>query len=168
MRWREDPTRGERPRPDAHVRPFRADDAELLHIIQGLCLQDLASHYTARHIAAWTASISPQSYGGALAAGEHILVAEMQGAIAGYAAWLGDELRATFVVPPAQGMGVGSLLVDNCTFDARSAGTPIRHVCATLNAIDFYRGLGFIPAEPGFHELNDVRVPYRLMTRPPQ
>lgn len=145
---------------------MRANDVELLHIIHTLCLRDsLSSHYTQQHIDAWTGAHGLQSYRDALDEGDHFLVAEMQGQIAGYASWGNGELTSTFVVPAAQGLGVGTLLVDSCTLDATTNGTPILRVRATLNAIDFYRGLGFFSAEPGFHEKNNVRIPYQLMVR---
>ena len=167
MKWREEIGRGGEARPVAHVRPLRAADLALLPTMHALCVrQGLASHYTPQHIAAWIQAHDDQHFSDAIEAGEHYLIAEMQGALAGYASWRAGELRSTFVAPAAQEMGVGTLLVDNCAFDARAAGTPIRQVCATLNAIGFYRALGFQTTEPGFHEEGGVRLPYQMMVRP--
>jgi len=162
MRWREDPTRAQRPRPDATIRPALPEDAELLPIIRAACLQQcLGSHYTRQHIAAW---LEADARGNGETPGQ-IRVAEMQGAVAGYAAWDGDELLATFVVPAAQDMGVGTLLVETCMNAAANRGGHISRVRATLNAVEFYRALGFLPTEAGFHEAGDVRIPYQLMVR---
>jgi N-acetylglutamate synthase-like GNAT family acetyltransferase len=169
MILREDPARGEPPRPDAHVRAIRPDDVPLLQMIKDICLrEDFPSHYTQQHIAALAGANGERAFERAMARGDQFLVAEMQGAVAGYASWAEDELLSTFVVPPAQGRGIGSLLVDACALDARTAGQPILRVRATLNAIDFFRSFGFLPTEPGFHEVAGTRIPYQLMVRQPQ
>lgn len=169
MNLREEPTPGERPRRDAHVRSLRPDDVALIQMIKDICLrEDFSSHYTAQHIAVLAGANSERAFERALARGDQFLVAEMQGMVAGYASWAEGEILSTFVVPPAQGQGIGSLLVDACTLDARTAGRPILRVRATLNALDFYRSFGFLPTEPGFHEIGGTRIPYQLMVRQPR
>lgn len=169
MSLREEPARGEHSRPETHVRSIRPDDMPLLQMIKDMCLRgDFQSHYTARHIAVLAGANSERAFERAMSRGDQFLVAEIGGAVAGYASWAEGELVSAFVVPPAQGRGVGSLLVDACSLDARTAGQPILRVRATLNAIDFFRSFGFLPAEPGFHEAAGTRIPYQLMVRQSQ
>jgi len=58
----------------------------------------------------------------AIAARGGVLVWDQDGRVAGFAALEGNELRAIYVDPPAQGAGVGSALLDAAVAALRAAG----------------------------------------------
>jgi GNAT superfamily N-acetyltransferase len=57
-----------------------------------------------------------------IAGGGVVLVWDQDGRVAGFAALAGDELRAVYVDPPAQGAGVGSALLEASVEALRAAG----------------------------------------------
>ena len=57
-----------------------------------------------------------------IAGGGEIHVFDQDGRIAGFAIVQGDELRALYVDPPAQGAGVGSALLDAAVDALRASG----------------------------------------------
>ena len=77
-----------------------------------------------------------------------VFVAEVDGAVAGFAAILpredGDsELDALFVEPEVWRQGVGRALVEHCCDAARSAGAASLHVVGNPHAEGFYKLCGF-------------------------
>jgi GNAT superfamily N-acetyltransferase len=71
-----------------------------------------------------------------------VLVAELDGRIAGFAAVVGGELDGLFVEPDLWRRGVGAALVDAATHVARRKGLALT-VIANPHALDFYRRCGF-------------------------
>jgi GNAT superfamily N-acetyltransferase len=57
-----------------------------------------------------------------IAGGGEVYVWDQDGQVAGFATLEGDELRAIYVDPPAQGAGVGSALLDAAVEALRAAG----------------------------------------------
>jgi GNAT superfamily N-acetyltransferase len=57
-----------------------------------------------------------------IAGGTEVLVFDQDGVVAGFAALDGDELRAIYVEPAAQGAGVGSALLEASVEALRAAG----------------------------------------------
>jgi len=78
----------------------------------------------------------------------HVLVAERDGVIVGFAAVLprpdgNAELDALFVEPSLWKRGVGRLLVERCADLARGRGSRILHVVGNPHAEGFYGACGF-------------------------
>ena len=71
-----------------------------------------------------------------------VLVAEMAGEVAGFAAVVGGELDGLFVEPQLWRRGVGAALVDAATHVARRKGLALT-VIANPHALAFYRRCGF-------------------------
>jgi GNAT superfamily N-acetyltransferase len=71
-----------------------------------------------------------------------VIVAEIDGEIAGFAAVVGGELDGLFVEPDLWGGGVGRALVDAATYEARSRGLALK-VIANPRARRFYEHCGF-------------------------
>lgn len=71
-----------------------------------------------------------------------VLVAEIDGRIAGFAAVVGAELDGLFVEPGLWRRGVGAALVDAATHVARRRGLALT-VTANPHALGFYRRCGF-------------------------
>ena len=71
-----------------------------------------------------------------------VIVAEIAGEIAGFAAVVGGELDGLFVEPDLWGHGIGRTLVDAATHEARKKGLSLK-VIANPRARRFYESCGF-------------------------
>jgi GNAT superfamily N-acetyltransferase len=71
-----------------------------------------------------------------------VLVAELDGRVAGFAAVVGGELDGLFVEPELWRRGVGTALIDAATNQARRKGLALT-VIANPHALKFYRRCGF-------------------------
>jgi GNAT superfamily N-acetyltransferase len=71
-----------------------------------------------------------------------VIVAELDGEIAGFAAVVGGELDGLFVEPDLWGHGIGRALADAATHEARKRGLAIK-VTANPRARRFYESCGF-------------------------
>src|SRR4051794_28115785 len=71
-----------------------------------------------------------------------VIVAELDGAIVGFAAVVAGELDGLFVEPDLWGRGIGRALVDAATHEARKRGLALR-VIASPSARRFYEACGF-------------------------
>ena len=71
-----------------------------------------------------------------------VIVAELDGEIAGFAAVVGGELDGLFVEPDLWGGGIGRALVDAATHEARKRGLALK-VIANPRARRFYEHCGF-------------------------
>ena len=72
-----------------------------------------------------------------------VIVAEIAGEIAGFAAVVGGELDGLFVEPDLWGQGIGGTLVDAAVHEARRRGLALI-VTANPRARRFYESCGFI------------------------
>jgi GNAT superfamily N-acetyltransferase len=71
-----------------------------------------------------------------------VLVAELEGRPAGFAAVVGGELDGLFVEPELWRRGIGAALVDAATHVARRKGFALTLI-ANPHALDFYKRCGF-------------------------
>ena len=71
-----------------------------------------------------------------------VIVAEVDGEIAGFAAAVGGELDGLFVEPDLWGRGIGRALADAATHEARNHGLALS-VVANPRARRFYEHCGF-------------------------
>jgi GNAT superfamily N-acetyltransferase len=71
-----------------------------------------------------------------------VLVAEVDGALAGFAAVIGGELDGLFVEPEQWRNGIGAALVEAAAHEARRRGLSLR-VTANPTAVGFYERCGF-------------------------
>lgn len=71
-----------------------------------------------------------------------VIVAEIDGLIAGFAAVVGGELDGLFVEPDLWGHGIGRALADAATREARKRGLAL-NVVANPRARRFYESCGF-------------------------
>jgi len=71
-----------------------------------------------------------------------VIVAELDGRVAGFAAVVGGELDGLFVEPELWRLGIGRALVDEATHEARRKGLALT-VVANPAARDFYESCGF-------------------------
>jgi GNAT superfamily N-acetyltransferase len=71
-----------------------------------------------------------------------VIVAEIDGEVVGFAAVVGGELDGLFVEPDLWGGGIGRVLVDAATHEARNRGLALK-VIANPRARRFYENCGF-------------------------
>jgi GNAT superfamily N-acetyltransferase len=71
-----------------------------------------------------------------------VIVAELDGEIAGFAAVVGGELDGLFVEPELWGSGIGRILVEAAVHEARERGLSLT-VIANPRARGFYEACGF-------------------------
>jgi GNAT superfamily N-acetyltransferase len=71
-----------------------------------------------------------------------VIVAELEGEIAGFAALVGGELDGLFVEPDLWGRGIGRALIDDAAHQARRKGLTLT-VIANPSARRFYESCGF-------------------------
>jgi GNAT superfamily N-acetyltransferase len=120
--------------------------------------------YPPRALAAWAALPALYHAWAMTAGGEEILVAEVDGRVAGYAGLRGGELTALFVAPPAARRGVATALLRRVEALARRRGVAALRVDAALSGVAFYRARGFAGARrvqvplPGGAALDAVRM----------
>lgn len=75
-----------------------------------------------------------------------VIVAEMEGEVAGFAAVVAGELDGLFVEPDLWGHGIGRFLVDAATHEARKRGLTLS-VIANPRARRFYEHCGLVVEE---------------------
>ncbi|MCU0984979.1 MAG: GNAT family N-acetyltransferase [Acetobacteraceae bacterium] len=98
-------------------------------------------------------------------------VAEQAGVLLGGAGWEEDAaiggatIRAVFVDPASHGKGIGARLLGTIEQELAARGITRLAVPAALNAIGFYRKLGYRPAGRREAELGGMRLPYERMLK---
>ncbi|WP_439028576.1 GNAT family N-acetyltransferase [Haloarchaeobius sp. DT45] len=102
------------------------------------------THYDERQVRAWSGGKRPDRYP-VEEPGEHVVVAEVDGELAGYGHLVVDdgEVRAVYVSPGQARRGVGSALLAHLESTARDAGHEECYLWASLNAVPFYRQAGW-------------------------
>jgi GNAT superfamily N-acetyltransferase len=120
-----------------HIRPAHRDERDALEALQWRA--SLTNEADRPHLEANPDAIHLSAE--QIERGD-VLVAEYQGAIAGFAALEGGELDGLFVEPSQWRRGVGSALVDAATHRARIRGLTLS-VIAHPAARGFYERCGF-------------------------
>ena len=120
------------------IRPARPDerlDLEALQRRASLALDDYREQLLAH----------PDVFGVPAAQFERgdVLVAEVDGAIAGFAALEGSELDGLFVEPDRWAQGIGRALVEAAVHHARRRGVTLVTVVSGPSAQAFYERCGF-------------------------
>ena len=115
---------------------------------------------------AWMKGRTPAGYINAANGGERFFVAAVDERVIGFASWRDNELLSLFVHPDAQGLGVGSRLLDVCLKDAAAEGTGITCLKAAAGAVQFYVSRGFVPVGQGGTMKNGVVIQDTRMILP--
>jgi GNAT superfamily N-acetyltransferase len=129
--------------PDGVEIRFASDcDADDIHDVLRRSVYERASgRYTAEQLAGWVAGRCPADYRAAMARGETLFVATIDGRVLGFAALVRREVQAVYVAPEGRGLGVRLLVA--VEIEARGRGLTRLDVHASLNAADFYRSHGY-------------------------
>jgi GNAT superfamily N-acetyltransferase len=123
-----------------------ADGGAFFELRRAAILAGCAGSYPAKDLERWTAPsaedqldvpVPEHFYGGWQ---ERTLIASgMLGASTG-------RIDAVFVGPSLQGRGIGTAIMNHLQAIAQDLGVPALRLDATLNAVPFYRSLGFVEA----------------------
>src|SRR5436190_13025222 len=122
---------------EVQIRPARPDERDELEALQRRA--SLANEADRPHLEAHPDAIHLPP---AQIANGQVLVAELDGRVAGFAAVVGGELDGLFVEPDLWRRGVGAALVEEATHYARVRGLTLT-VIANAAARDFYEKCGF-------------------------
>ena len=158
----------------AFVRRAGIEDARavrLVHVeaIRAFC----AGHYSPAEIEAWVAPRPETHYDKAIR-GKEFYVAEDGGLVVGFAVLNQDagEVEAVYVSPRGARRGTGLSLLRTLEARALARGLTRLHLCASLNAVEFYERAGFAPGAltahrlPGGVEIACVRMTKGLAEKP--
>jgi putative acetyltransferase len=140
--------------PDLKIRPACSRDLDDIAALQTRSIMVFGIETYGEVICAAWAKIGVQVRHTLLESGT-FFVAERNGAITGVAGWTADSRepngawpRYVFVVPEAAGCGIGRRLMDQVETSASFAGRPNLQLWASLNAVSFYRALGYQAIKP--------------------
>ena len=137
------------------VRRARREDDEAIGRTHVASIRELCrAHYRPEEIEAWAAPRGTGFYVEAIERKE-FYVAEDGEEIIGFATLnpAGGEVEAVYVHPKAVRRGVGRKLLSTLEARAREGGLESLHLCASLNAVEFYERAGFARGEPTAHRL---------------
>lgn len=127
------------------IRPATLADAEALCVLHKNAVRSLClGAYTAEEIEAWLREREPAGFRHAMTqGGEAMLVAERDGAVAGFASSKATMLFGLYV-DPAKGRGAGQVLLQAAEDGIRRGGAAVLSLQSTLNAVPFYRKHGYM------------------------
>ncbi len=169
----------------AEIRPIGPDDLAEVRSLQASSFRVLASQtFTEEEVAAYSDHIYSMAYTEALSEAirrGQLFGAWFDGQLVATAGWTAGDgsvsaarIRWVHVRPMFTGVGLGTRLVEVAEAAARKAGFDVLSVEATLNAAEFFQGLGYETSSHGVRSLplgQNLPVAYmrkQLSRRPPQ
>ena len=154
------------------LRPVRASDLDAVAAMQEVSIMALgAPMYGEAKAQAW-ARLGYQFRYDLLGEGG-FWVAEQEERLLGVGGWSPDSLKADlawirylFVHPDAVRRGIGRRLVERAERGACAADRPRLRVWASLNAVGFYRAIGFLPERRARWPVqSSIELDYMLMAK---
>lgn len=147
------------------VRPTKkGEGAEILTVHRRAIHEIACADYPKEILDAWGAPILeadlPQKgadFDRKVERGEIVLVAEIEGSIAGFGEIIPSkcELPAVYVSPDFKRRGVGRVILCALERIAREKSVPYLQMDSSLTAAPFYSANGYRTVEPGFHTLRN-------------
>ncbi len=143
------------------IRSFRPDDAEAVASIVNTTMQrSNAADYPADVIDRLVAYNTAAKHRSLVEAGRETLVAAYAaGRLIGTGALDAGELATLFVLPEAQGLGVGRQLVDAIERLARERGLAEVTLRSSVTAVEFYERMGFSRLGPPHDTPSGTQIP---------
>lgn len=123
-----------------------------------------AKHYSAEVVRGWQDYNSPSNLEKEAASTEYI-VYEENDTILGVGAIAGAHIKRVYVLPCHQGRGIGRLLMGRLEEIAKGNGFRDCELYSTVNALDFYKRLGYQEQGPVTLEKNGISVTFTRMTK---
>lgn len=130
-----------------------AADAPAMWAIRAQAIRETCrNHYPAALIARWSSGSLPESFPSRIEGG-YFIVGTVESRIAGFAALKvsSAEIEAVFVAPDAGRHGLGRQLLANLEDAALDAGLRAVRVNSSLNAVPFYRAMGYRSISEGIY-----------------
>lgn len=125
----------------------RATYADIYSIarIHESAIRSTDAYYTDKQIESWAANIVPEAYLPYIAASDFFVVVEEETGVLGFASLdqRSAEVGAVYVDPAHTRRGAGRRLMNAIEEAARRANLTRLEVTASLNALPFYRAVGF-------------------------
>lgn len=148
----------------AEIRPIGPDDLAEVRSLQAASFRLLAAQaFTEEETVAFTDHVYSLPYTEALSDAirrHQLLGAWFDGRLVGTSGWIASEgsalaarIRWVYVQPLFTGVGLGTRLVEAAEAAARRGGFKVFAVEATLNAVEFFAGLGYETSSHGVRSL---------------
>lgn len=146
------------------VRPFRASDAPACCDVVNAAIVEMdgLNEAARRHIVEHN---PPDLLGADLAAWTTYVVEIDALGLVGVGALDGAEIKRVYVDPAAQGLGVGSTLLQVLEDEAKRSGLAEVHLDASPSSVDFYPSLGYRPDTTGGFTIGDAEFSFVSMTK---
>lgn len=148
----------------------RATYADIYAIarVHEAAIRSTVAWYTARQIDSWAANIVPEAYLPYIAASEFFVAVDDEQGVIGFASVDRNncEVASMYVDPPHVRRGVGRRLMTTIEESAREANITRLEVTAAINALPFYRAVGFSLIEHGTSRTREgVEMPCGRMAK---
>jgi len=151
------------------VRRARREDNEAIGRMHVASIRELCrAHYSPEEIEAWASAPRGANFYVKAIKQKEFYVAEDDEEIIGFGTLnlAGGEVEAVYVHPAAIRRGVGLKLLITLEGRARAGGLKRVHLCASLNAVEFYERAGFERQHNTSHRLaNGVEIACVLMSK---
>lgn len=130
------------------IRQANLRDLEVIHSIRRDAILGIKSEAMAEaDRLEWAGSRSQESFTDRVAAGE-LLIAMVEGIAAGWGSASGDLITGLYVCPFFALRGVGRRIMSSLESRIMSEGRTSARLESSPNALQFYKGLGYVPVAP--------------------
>lgn len=146
----------------------RADLQSIAAIHQESIRELCKAHYSAQQIVDWTTALAGAAYSDLLSS-RTVFVLEDAGRLLGFGVLDARAalINATYVSPAAAHRGGGRSLMEAMEAAARADGCAELRLNATLNAVPFYKRLGYTSRGPSSNRLpSGIELPCVAMSKP--
>ncbi len=150
------------------IRPARKGEGAAILTVHRRAIHEIAcADYLQEVLDAWGAPIPEtdlaqkgDDFDGKIERGEIVLVAEINGSIAGFGEIIPAEceLLAVYVSPDFKRHGVGKAILSKLERIARERSVPYLQMDSSLTAEPFYLANGYRTIERGFHTLRNGKT----------
>ena len=127
------------------------DGAALVRLHRRSILLHAVRSYTPDIARSWAYDMQPERFAKAIAKGEAIEVAILNGAVVGFCGTKDDEIAGLYVDPAFTRRGVASGLMRRALKRVRAEGWDRVRVNAALSGVPFYEAAGFRPLAARMH-----------------
>ena len=137
------------------IRRARQDDCHSIGGVHSAAVRGISTAlYTTEEIQAWAVPRKPASYEESVRSKE-FFVAEDGGAIVGFGVLNQEiaEVEAVYVTPGAGRRGIGLEVLRKLEERASALGLSVLRLNASLNAVPFYEGAGYVAQEQSKYRL---------------
>jgi putative acetyltransferase len=137
------------------IRRAKQEDKESIWQVHTEAISELCkSHYIQQQIQAWISSFNPESYREVIETREFFVV-EDDKSIVGFGQLNSEagEVEAVYVSPKSVRRGLGRRVLQTLENVAREKGLKSLHLSSSLNAMPFYKKVGYTSQHESKHRL---------------